>query len=179
MLNKEIYAEYLYGHLTRYFTRMLGTLAAPGKKIYFFTFLCSIVLAMILTASNYFFGLLCIAPLLIYTSFLRTLHALKSTPIQALQLLVCEAIILIGLILHSAEEPFILLFGLLTLFGFLLIPYFASQSKTTFYTLSFELRMSLLMLSLAINLPILLLFFYTLVLNGQLILKIIDFEKNS
>ena len=176
-LNKENYADYLYGHLTGYFTKMLGSIVAPGKKIYFFTFLCSIVMAMILAACNYFFGLLFIILLFIFVPFLRSLAALKKTKIEALHLFVFEAILLLGLIIHSGQEPLILPIGGLALFGFILIPYFESEAKTRFYTLNFEMRMTLFIISLAINLPILLLFFYAILFNGQIMLKMIEFER--
>jgi hypothetical protein len=179
MLNKDTYADYLYGKLTTYFIKTLGANTVPGKKLYFFTFLCSIIMAMILANCNYFFGLLFIILLLIFVPLLRCLNQLQKTKIEALHLFIFEAILLIGLILHSAQEPLILPLGILSLSGFLLIPYFASESKTTFYTLSFELRMTLFILSLAINLPILLFAFYTLLFNSQLILKIIDFERDK
>ena len=177
-LSKDNYAEYLYGHLTRYFTKILGTTIAPGKKIYFFTFLCSIVMAMILAACNYFFGLLFIVLLFVFVPFLRSLGNAQKTKIEALHLLIFEAILLLGLIIHSGQEPLIVPIGSLALFGFLLIPHFTSESKIPFYTLSFELRMTLFILSLAVNLPILLLFFYALLFNSQIILKMVAFERN-
>ena len=177
-LKRENYADYLYGHLTLHFTKTLNNTFTPGKKIYFFTFLCSIVMAMILAASNYFFGLLFIVLLFVFVPFIRSLASLQKTKIEALHLLVFEAILLLGLIIHSWQEPLILPIGSLALFGFLLIPHFESESKTTFYTLSFELRMTLFIISLAINLPILLLFFYTLLFNSQLLLKMIALERD-
>ncbi|MCX7123631.1 MAG: hypothetical protein NTV32_08230 [Gammaproteobacteria bacterium] len=176
---KDNYADYLYGHLTRYFSKLLGTTIAPGQKIYFFTFLCSIVMAMILAASNYFFGLLFIILLFIFVPFLRSLFYLQKTKVEALHLLIFEAILLLGLIIHSWQQPFILSISSLALFGFLLIPHFSNESKTTFYTLSFELRMTLFILSLAVNLPILLLFFYALLFNSQIILKMVAFERDN
>jgi hypothetical protein len=157
---------------------MLGPTLAPGKKLYFFTFLCSIVLAMILACCNYFFGLLFIIVLFLFIPFMRCLYALQKTKVESLHLLIFEAILLIGLILHSADEPLILLLGCLSLFGFLLTPYLASETHTTFYIPPFDLRMTLFILSLAIYLPILLLFFYTLLFNSQIILKMIDFERS-
>ncbi len=177
-LNKDNYADYLYGHLTRYFSKLLSTAATPGKKIYFFTFLCSIVMAMILGAANYFFGLLFIVLLLVFIPFIRSLAQTQKTKIEALHLMIFEATLLLGLIVHSSQQPYIALIGSLSLFGFLLIPHFETETSTRFYTLSFELRMTLFILCLAVNLPILLLFFYALLFNSQLILKMIDFERH-
>ncbi len=176
--NRENYADYLYGPLTRYYTKLIDANTVPGKKLYFFAFLCSIILALILAACNYFFGLLFIVALFFFVPFLRSLDSTEARKdkIAKLQLLMCEAILLIGLILHAWQEPSILPVGLLALFGFLLIPHFATETGSRFYILNFDLRMTLLMVSLAINLGILLLFCYAVLFNLQIIWKMIQFE---
>jgi hypothetical protein len=91
---------------------------------------------------------------------------------QEFNTFLCETVLLLGLALHSTGMNFSSAIGLLALLGFLLVPLLEKEMHLHFYNPPFDVRMALFMLALILNLGILLLLFYVLFLNGQILWRL-------
>lgn len=162
--------------LTAYFKERLSTSLISARKLNLFALLCSLLLTFILSNPSYFAGLLAVLGLFFLLPFILAIHTLESpeqSPFGSFftPLLLCDLLLTLGLILHNSETPFILPLAMLTLLGFLLPIYLAKKKKWVINTLNFTLHTTFLMLCLSLHISIILLFFYSIFLNGQIILK--------
>lgn len=164
-MNYKRYIDLFFDPMTTYFSKLIQAYPAPIAKINFFMLMWSILLAFILSVNGYFAGLFVLILLFFLVSLMRAVK-------QEFTLFLCEAVLLLGLALHCTGLNFSLAIGLLALLGFLLLPLLEKEMHTHFYIPPFDLRMTLFMLALILNLGILLLLFYALFLNGQILWRL-------
>jgi hypothetical protein len=174
----KFYARSIFDPLTEPLTQLLKTYPIAIAKLNFFSQLCGILFAMILTDTGYFAGLAGAIVLFFIVIFLRSLTRFqdsmedaKAIRLQRLSTRLCEAILFVGLALHNSEMNLILPLGILSVFGFLLIPLFETEMNWTFYMPSFDTRMLIILCSLLLHLSSALLLFYALFFNLQLIFR--------
>ncbi len=178
-MNYRHYTDPFFDPLTRYFSKLIASASASIAKVNFFTLLCSIVLAVILSVNSYFSGLLVAVLLFFLATFMRSVEQIQAKLLdntllhtQHFNIFLCEAVLLLGLAIHCNQMNFSLVIGLLAVFGFVLTPILENELHTHFHILPFDLRMGFFILALILNLGILLLLFYALLLNGQMLCRL-------